>query len=79
VRLSPELKPYIPIIGTGLRLLISTWQFPKTRQLGVVNTRVRLSVDDIDLINFLLQKTKKSAAEIISAALHRAQHSYIRP
>jgi hypothetical protein len=79
VRLPPELKPYIPIIGTGLRLLISSWQFPSARPRGVRNTRVPLTLEDIESINFLLHQTKKSAAEIISAALRRAEQSKVRP
>src|SRR5207245_1067016 len=79
VRISPEFKPYIPIIGAGLRILLGAWQFPRLRRDGVRNTRVRLTLDDVEAIKFLVQKTNKSTAEIISAALYRAQQSHVRP
>jgi hypothetical protein len=79
VRLQPLLKPYIPIIGTGLRILLSTWVFPDVQRDGARNTRVTLDNYDRDQLNYVLRHAGRSATEVISAALVYAQRSNVRP
>jgi hypothetical protein len=78
-RIAPDLKPYIPIIGVGFTLLLSTWEFPKTSREGARNTKVPLSVEDVARLDYLTRHAHKSATEVISAALLRAKASNVRP
>ena len=78
-RIAPELKPYIPIIGVGLTLLLSTWEFPQASREDAKNTKVPLSVEDVDQLDYLARHSRKSATEVVSAALIRAKASNVRP
>jgi hypothetical protein len=78
-RISPELKPYIPIIGLGFTFLLSTWEFPETSREGATNTKVPLSAEDVERLGYLARHSRKSATEVISAALIRAKASNVRP
>ena len=78
-RISPELKPYIPIIGVGFTLLLSTWEFPQASREDAKNTKVPLSAEDVDQLDYLARHSRKSATEVVSAALLRAKASNVRP
>jgi hypothetical protein len=78
-RISPELKPYIPIIGVGFTLLLSTWEFPQVPRADAKNTKVPLSAEDIDQLGYLARHSRKSATEVVAAALIRAKASNVRP
>jgi hypothetical protein len=78
-RIAPELKPYIPIIGVGFTLLLSTWEFPKTSREDARNTKVPLTAEDVEQLDYLARHARKSATEVISAALLRARASNVRP
>jgi hypothetical protein len=79
VRISPVLKPFLPIIGTGLRLLLSSWEFPVAQPIGARNTRVPLTIEELNNINYIMGHARKSATAVIAAALYHAQHSHVRP
>jgi hypothetical protein len=79
VRLPLELKPYIPVVGTGLRMLLSSWEFPITERVTARNMRVSLSSEDAANLAFLMQRGRRSAAAVICAALLHAQQSHVRP
>ena len=78
-RIAPELKPYIPIIGVGLTLLLSTWEFPQVLRENAKNTKVPLSPEELGQLSYLAGHSGKSATEVISAALIRAKASNVRP
>ena len=78
-RIAPELKPYIPIIGVGFTLLLSTWEFPPASREDAKNTKVPLSAQDVDQLGYLVRYSRKSATEVVSAALLRAKASNVRP
>lgn len=79
VRINTSLRPYISLLGVGLDLLLYSWRVPKIERGGGRNTRVRMAPDDLEKLNYLVQHTKKSAAEIVSAALVLARDSNVRP
>jgi hypothetical protein len=78
-RVKPELKPFIPIIGVGFTLLLDTWEFPDLDRQGAINTRIALTEGDRSSLFYLMQHSRKSASEVISAALTRAKNSKVRP
>jgi len=78
-RIAPELKPYIPIIGVGLTLLLSTWEFPQAPREDAKNTKVRLSPEELGQLGYLVRHSRKSATEVVAAALLRARASNVRP
>lgn len=78
-RLPCELKPYIPIIGVGFALLLSTWEFPKPARENVRNTRVKLTAEEVEQLAYLASHARRSATEVIAAALLRARASNVRP
>ena len=78
-RIAPELKPYIPIIGVGFTILLSTWEFPEASREDVKNTKVPLSAQDADQLGYLVRPSRKSATEVVAAALLRARASNVRP
>src|SRR4051794_32979832 len=75
----PELKPYIPIIGVGFALLLSTWEFPKTSRQNVRNTKVALTAAEVEQLGYLAKHARRSANEVIAAALLRAKASNVKP
>jgi len=79
IRLPIELKPFIPILGTGLRLLLGSWEFSPVASRPRKNARVPLTAEDVAHLEFLMQRAKKSAAAVIAAALQHARHSHVRP
>jgi len=74
-----ELKPFVSIIGVGFTLLLDTWEFPVFERDGAINTRITLTEGDRLSLLYLMQHSRKSASEVISAALTRAKNSKIRP
>ena len=44
IRLPIELKPFIPILGTGLRLLLGSWEFSPVANRPRKNARVPLTM-----------------------------------
>ena len=78
-RLAPELKPYLPLLPAGIQLLLSTWDFPEIPRVAVKVTRVRTTAQIESDIAYLATHAKKPAAEIVAAALVRAQRSNLRP
>jgi hypothetical protein len=78
-RIKPELKSFIPIISVGFSILLYTWEFPIFDRHGVVNTRVLITHDDRESLFYLMRHSRKSASEVISAALARAKTSKVRP
>jgi hypothetical protein len=78
-RIRPELKPFIPIISVGFTLLLDTWDFPAFERDGAINTRVALREGDRASLFYLTQHSRKSASEVISAALACAKNSKVRP
>jgi len=78
-RIKPELKPFISIISVGFTLLLDTWEFPIFKREGAINTRITLTEGDRSSLFYLMQHSRKSASEVISAALTRVKNSKIRP
>jgi hypothetical protein len=78
-RVPPELKPYIPIIRVGFALLLSTWEFPKTSRENVRNTKVALTAEELQQLGYLAKHARRSATEVIAAALLRAKASNVKP
>src|SRR5260370_39098515 len=74
-RISPELKPYIPIIGVGFTLLLSTWEFPQSSREDAKNTKVPLSAEEVDQLDSFARHSRKSATESIPAAIMSANES----
>lgn len=78
-RLADCLKPYLPILGTGLDLLLSSWEFPEFLPGPKKLTRVWLTATMEEQIAYLAKHAGMSATAVVAAALCRAQHSKIRP
>lgn len=78
-RITPDLKPYIPIVDVGITLLLDTWEFPEIEREGASNTRIRLTPDNKKALLYLAAHSGKSLSEVISAALIRAKNSKVRP
>ena len=78
-RIPPELKPYIPIVGVGLSLLLSSWEFPKASREDAKNTKVPLTAEEVEQLGYLARHARMSATEVIAAALLRARASNVRP
>jgi hypothetical protein len=78
-RVPVDLKPYVPILGTGLGLLLSSWEFPEVPAAGVKLTRVWLTPAMEAQIDYLAKNSRNSATRIVVAALTRARHSKVRP
>ena len=78
IRVDETLKPYIPLVGVGITLLLDTWVFPEIPRNSVKNTRVLLNRVDREALDYLVQHSGKSATEVISAALVRAKNSKVR-
>jgi hypothetical protein len=78
-RIRPELKPFVSIVSVGLTLLLDTWEFPLFERAGAINTRIALTEGDKASLLYLMQHSRKSASEVISAALTRAKNSKVRP
>lgn len=80
-RLEDELIEYLPLLGTGLHLLSSTWIFPPEpdsfRKLKKV--RVRVDENQSKLIGEIAAHGKTSRELVIIAALRHAQSSARRP
>jgi hypothetical protein len=58
---------------------LDTWQFPNFEREGAINTRIALTEGDRASLFYLMQHSRKSASEVISAALTRAKNSKVRP
>ena len=78
-RLPPELVEYLPLLSTGLHLLISTWEFPPEPPGERRKVKVRLDEKMADQVEYLAKHAGKSRAAVITAALIRAKYSNRRP
>jgi hypothetical protein len=78
-RIDPILKVHISIISVGFALLLDTWAFPPVEKKGAKAVRVTLTAADKEALNYLVQHSGKSAAEVVAAALIRAKNSKVRP
>ena len=78
-RINPKLKPFISIISVGFTLLLDTWEFPVFERDGAINTRIAITQGDQESLFYLMRHSRKSASEVISAALTRAKNSKVRP
>ena len=78
-RVRPELKPYVPVMGVGITLLLNSWDFPVFQREGAVNTRIALSEADRASLAYLVEHSGKTSAEVISAALALARSSKVKP
>jgi len=78
IRIDDSLKPYIPVVGVGITLLLDSWIFPEIPRNSVKNTRVLLNRVEREALDYLVQHSGKSATEVISAALVRAKNSKVR-
>jgi hypothetical protein len=78
IRIDDSLKPYVPVVGIGITLLLDSWIFPEIPRNSVKNTRVLLNRVEREALDYLVQHSGKSATEVISAALVRAKNSKVR-
>ena len=78
IRIDDSLKPYVPLVGIGITLLLDSWIFPEIPRNSVKNTRVLLKRVEREALDYLVQHSGKSATEVISAALVRAKNSKVR-
>jgi hypothetical protein len=78
-RIDPILKPHISIISVGFALLLDTWAFPPVDKKAAKAVRVTLTESDKASLDYLVQYSGKSAAEVVAAALIRAKNSKVRP
>ena len=77
-RLPTNLKPFVPILSTGLDLLLASWEFPQPTPLDVKLTRVWLTPTMEEQINYLAKHSRRSATAVVAAALCRAENSKVR-
>src|SRR5436305_1827184 len=78
-RIDPILKVHISIVSVGFALLLDTWNFPPVETKGAKAVRVTLTAADKEALDYLVQHSGKSAAEVVAAALIRARNSKVRP
>jgi hypothetical protein len=78
-RLPANLKQFVPILSTGLDLILASWEFPQPTPFNVKLTRVWLTPTMEEQINYLAKHSRRSATAVVAAALCRAKNSKVRP
>lgn len=78
-RVNAGLSEYLPLLSTGLNLLLASWEFPAVPDTTRVRVRVRIDEAMGAQLDYIAVHSKKSKAAVITAALIHAQNSNRRP